>query len=107
MGLGLLGLSLLWSSSKQNREKLQEAIDGVSEWLMRMGELILLATVFQLAADRTHLFAIEALAYIIFACLAWHALKPINRFIIWPIKGAFRKLAGSRLSPAWSLVFSP
>jgi len=91
IALGLLGLSLLWSSNKRNREKLRETIDGISEWLLRMGELILLATVFQLAADRTHLFAIEALAYVIFACLAWHVVKPINRFIIWPIKEAFPK----------------
>ena len=71
--------------SKVTREKLRKYAEQSSGWLVKLGELILLAAVFQLAAQKKHLWSIQALAFLMFLCLSWHTVRPIWRFIIQPV----------------------
>ncbi|MCH8615380.1 hypothetical protein LZ016_04595 [Sphingomonas sp. SM33] len=74
----------LASLGKDKRELLRVAVDQGSDWLVRFGELLLLACVFQYAAQKIQFWAIQALAFLMFLCLAWHAMKPIWALARWP-----------------------
>lgn len=72
----------------ETRTKLTGHLDEWAEWLVKLAEIVLVAVVFQLGAQKTHLWPVQVLAYLIFFCLVWHTMKPISRVIIRPLLAA-------------------
>jgi hypothetical protein len=85
-GLVLTGLSHPWAKlGKAGRAKLDAAIAEGMDWVVKLAELILLAAVFRLAANKMQHWSVQVLAFLIFGCLAIHSMKPIARLVIRPI----------------------
>jgi hypothetical protein len=86
IGLVLMGLLLpKIDLSDGGKAKLHTAIEVGTDWIIKLAELILIAAVFQLAAEKMHAWPMKVLAVLLFVCLALHSLKPVARFVIWPV----------------------